>query len=34
MKPEEIMRQLVDETKEKIITEGKGPFGAAVVVDG
>lgn len=34
MKPEEIMRQLIDETKEKMITEGKGPFGAAIVVDG
>lgn len=34
MRAEEIMRQLIDETKEKMQTEGSGPFGAAVVVDG
>lgn len=34
MKPEEIMSQLAEETKEQVISSGKGPFGAAVVVDG
>ena len=34
MNPEEIMRRLSEETKEKMRTEGTGPFGAAVVVDG
>ena len=34
MSPEEIMKELAGETKEKMISEDRGPFGAAVVVDG
>jgi tRNA(Arg) A34 adenosine deaminase TadA len=34
VKPEEIMKQLVDETQKQIEENNAGPFGAAIVVDG
>lgn len=34
MNPEEIMKQLADETKAHMESEGTGPFGAAIVLNG